>query len=105
MRSKIILFVITGLIVVSTLAFTACTAQADPTDTVAGQLDPKQVFAANCASCHGAHRLGTPDAPNIMKEVLVSYTDTSLASFIKGHNGQLLTASQAAAIATYLKTK
>ena len=104
MRSKIILFVITGLIVVSTLAFTACTPSTEPTNTVAGQLDSKQLFAANCASCHGAHRLGTPDAPNIMKGALNDYTDATLTAFVKGHH-QILTASQAAEMATYLKTK
>jgi cytochrome c553 len=104
MKSKSIII---GAIALTALTIStiACAPSADPAATVAGQTDPAKIYSITCASCHGANRLGTPDAPNILKGVLTDYTATSLAAYIKGHQGQGLTGTQATDLANYLKTK
>ncbi len=104
MKSKSVIITALALTTLS-ISTIACAPSADPAATVASQTDPAKIYSITCASCHGANRLGTPDAPNILKGALNDYTATSLAAYIKGHQGQGLTASQASDLANYLKTK
>ncbi len=63
-----------------------------------------QIYATNCASCHGADRLGTALGPNVSQTALAKYTEVSLVAHIAGHQtGVGLLAEERNALAAYLK--
>jgi mono/diheme cytochrome c family protein len=67
--------------------------------------DPAQIYAANCAGCHGNDRTGGGAGPNIKAAALNSLTATDLANFIARHQtGRSLTANDVSLLANWLKS-
>jgi mono/diheme cytochrome c family protein len=67
--------------------------------------DPAQIYAANCAGCHGNDRAGGGAGPNIKAAALSSLTATDLANFIARHQtGRNLGADDVSLLANWLKS-
>jgi mono/diheme cytochrome c family protein len=67
--------------------------------------DPEQIYAVNCAGCHGNDRTGGGSGPNIEAAALNNLTATDLGNFIARHQtGRKMAANDVSLLANWLKS-
>lgn len=101
MRRKVLGIMATaaGIIIVSLLS--ACVPE---TVSPAELTSASQIFANDCASCHGSNRAGDR-GPDITPSALTDFSSASLAGFLTDHKtAKNLTSAQVSLLADWLKS-